>query len=113
MGSGDIGSNGSVHYTLRHNDTPNTPAHFKDADPIAPGEIGRGSNGVKNHPGYFAVRMRFPDVAAATNALNAAITTAGPVVGGGGIYVTCLVPVVTPTRTDPALNPFYEINIDW
>ena len=113
MGSGDIGSNGSVHYTLSHNDTPATPAHFKDVDPIPPGQIGRGSNGTKNHPGFFAVRMRFPNVTAATNALNAAIAGAGTVPGGGEIYVTCLVPVVTPTRTNPDQNPYYEINIDW
>ena len=113
MGSGDIGSNGSVHYTITHNDTPATPAHFKDADPIAAGQIGRGSNGGKNHPGFFSVRMRFPDVAAATTALNAAVAAAATLPGAGGIYVTCLVPVVTPIRTDPAQNPYSEIKIDW
>jgi len=113
MGSGDIGSNGSVHYSISHNDSPGAPGHYKDYDPIPSGDIGRGSNGGKNHPGTFAVRMRFPDVASATNALNAAIATASTVPNGNGIYVTCLVPVVAPPRTDPALNPFYEINVDW
>src|SRR5215216_4605883 len=113
MGSGDIGSNGSVHYSFNHNDSPGNPAHVKDADPIPFGQIGRGSNGGKNHVGFFAVRMRFPDTAAARNALNAAIATAGPAAGGAGVYVTCLVPVVTPSRTDPGLNPYNEVKIDW
>lgn len=114
MGSGAFGTNGSVHYTITHDDTPGSKPNYKDADPIPPDAVGRGSGGTpKGHPGYLAVRMRFPNDAAARNALAAAAASIGAVPGGGGIYVTCLVPAVTPTRQNPDADPFYEVRVDW
>jgi hypothetical protein len=114
MGSGDIGTNGSVHYTITHDDASSGKPIYKDHDPIRYDQIGRGTGGTpKDHPGYLAVRMRFPDAAAARIALDAAVASAGAVPGGNGVYVTCLVPAVTPQRMDPEADPFYEVRVDW
>jgi hypothetical protein len=114
MGSGEIGSNGSVHYTFKHDDSPGGPAHYKDYDPIPYDRIGRGTGGQpKIHPASFAVRMRFKDAVEAGNALKAAAGTMASVPGGGGIYVTCFVPAVAPPRPTPDADPFFEIKIDW
>jgi hypothetical protein len=113
MGNGEFGSNGSVHYSIRDDDSPAAPPKYTERDPIPYDQIGRGTGGGKGHPGFLAVRMRFPDAAAARSALTAAIATIGSVTGGNGIYATCMVPVVTPVRPNADADPFNEVKVDW
>src|SRR5258706_9135956 len=105
MGNGEFGSNGSVHYTIKDDDSPAAPPKYTERDPIPYDQIGRGSGGAKAHPGFLAVRMRFPDANAARNALTSAAATVGTVTGGGAVFVACMAPAAPPIRPDPGATP--------
>jgi hypothetical protein len=97
MGSGDFGSNGSVHWNVRH--TGPGAGQSSGKDPIPFTQIGNGGG----HGGSFRVRMRFASVAAAQTALSNAQ------VNGQGV-VTLLVPKEEPQRSQPGAP---EIEVDW
>jgi hypothetical protein len=113
MGSGEIGSNGSVHQFVRYDDGGGGPAQHS-VDPIQYNRIGLGTGGPgKNHQGAFAVRMRFKTKGEAEAALEAAKTTITGLPGAGGVYATCMVPVVNPKRQNEDDDPFLEVRVDW
>ena len=97
MGSGDFGSNGSVHWNIRH--TGPGAGQFNGNDPIPYDQIGNGGG----HARSFRLRLRFPDESAAKTALsNAQVTPQG--------VVTLLVPKIEPMRPNPGQA---EIEVDW
>ena len=104
MGSGDFGSNGSVHWNVRH--TPSNSGQvpgpvYGNRDPIPFDDIGR----TAGHLDSFRLTLKFPDEGIARAALTAALASVQP-----NGYATLDVPKVQPKRSSP-VPP--EISIDW
>ena len=96
MGSGDFGSNGSVHWNVRHTGSGQP---VRSVDPVPYDDIGNEGG----HRDFFRVTLKFEDGAAARTALDKAKIT------GNGI-ATILVPKIVPQRTSP-VPP--EVSVDW
>ena len=95
MGSGDFGSDGSVHWNVRHTGS-GQPVH--SVDPVPYADIGNEGG----HGGFFRVILRFESETAARSALGNAQFA------GNGI-ATILVPKM-PERNNP-VPP--EVKVDW
>ena len=126
MGTGQVGSDGSVHWVVAYDDVSHAPISG-GADPLAHGNIGHGGNGPdKGHGGTFRLSLRFDSAQAAANALGNALRAlpgigvadlnralAGVAAGGAGFVATLDVPVTLPRRANPMSNLPWEIVIDW
>jgi hypothetical protein len=98
MGSGDFGSNGSVHWHIQHTAGGGGGA---GNDPVDYDDIGESGG----HKKFFRVRLKFPDEASAKAALANANTKVTP----QGV-VTIDVPKTEPKRQTP--NP-PEVSVRW
>jgi hypothetical protein len=119
MGSGDIGSNGSVHWMISYTDVVGAPPDHKDWDdskrhpggpPDARPEIGAGKAG----PGLLRVTLRFNSPVEATRVLTdalAALKAAPP----NTTNVTLDVPIrgYRPQAPNAANRNDWEIGVDW
>jgi hypothetical protein len=133
MGNGEVIGNGSVHWTIQHDDKPggkrlkaraegnvdhdvlgddevNVYDGARGCDPIAADAVG----GAKGHRGKFRVTLRFKTRVEAEAAVKQATQIANA--PGGGFEILLDVPVHTPHRTkDDAKNrrPPAEVRVDW
>lgn len=125
MGSGEVSGNGSVYWTIDHEEsvdlrvsdnnssrppkTGETNVHTKrkaqGRDAIQVGDVGR----KKGHTGKFRVKLRFESNAAAQDAVRGASPFFDSAAGMWTIVVD--VPVVP--RQDPDDGPPSEVRIDW
>ena len=119
MGSGDIGTNGSVHWQINYTDTVGVPDH-KDLDdtkkhPGKPGAdprppIGDGKAG----SGLLRVTLRFNNPAEARKILGDALAS---LQGGPANIraVTIDLPIrgFRPNAPNPANRDEWEIGVDW
>ena len=114
MGSGQVGSNNSVHYAFVHDDISNVPV-VKGRDPINYDNIGMGSNNGKNHPGEFLVRLRYDRfiVAQAQLQPEPARIQALALGPNAQVFVNLRVPTTFPGRQNENQNLPLEIQIDW
>jgi hypothetical protein len=118
MGSGDFGSNGSVHWRVKYSDVVGNPPDHLDYDNTKkhPGQPFNSTDarpmiGSNGHPGKFRIRARYPNHGLAQAALNAAQA-------GFGATDTVI-------ELDVDLRPFaqvsngpgnpddWEINVEW
>jgi hypothetical protein len=100
MGSGDIGSNGSVHFREVFDDAKPQEVNVYTLDPIDPNLIGTGSNGQKKHKGSFKVLLRFADFPSAEAALAEARRELE--------QQRDRVPVIVPVLVPAVANPHFE-----
>ena len=98
MGSGEFGSNGSVHWRVVHTADQTNAGFVHGRDPNT-------SGGPVNTSGMFRVKLRFPTDDAAREALKNAAAGAK----GGFVYV--LVPAIK--RQNENQDPPWEIHVDW
>ena len=126
MGYGEFVGNGSVHWTLAHEDETGTtiqlsPKHgrgshpktahdlhidraCKGCDPIGLKDVGRR----KGHAGKYRVRLRFERMEDAKEAA----ARVQQIVNEDGMYVL-VIDVPTVPREDPDEGPAAEIRVDW
>ena len=96
MGGGDFGSDGSVHWSVRHT---GGGGPFSGIDPVSHGNIGNASG----HAGTFLVRLKFANDTVAREAVGAAKYP-------GNGFVTIEIPKIDPQRDNP-IPP--EVSVDW
>lgn len=125
MGDGEFSGNGSVYWSIDHEDgadlkvktnDPNRPpkngttnVHTKTKangrDPIPIADVGK----KKGHPGRFRVKLRFESNAAAQGARNGATVSQDAATGAWTLALD--VPVIA--RNNPDDDPPSEIRVDW
>jgi hypothetical protein len=133
MGNGEVIGNGSVHWTIQHDDSPggkrlvaraegniehdvlgndevNVYDGARGCDPIPVANVGEG----KGHRGKFRVKLRFKVLKDAQDALGQALKSIG---NEAGLFVVEIdVPVYTPPRSKSDVRngrPPAEVRIDW
>jgi hypothetical protein len=116
MGSGEFGSNGSVHWRVNHKDTGN-PNH-NDVDNSKkhpannnPDKSVIGSGGKKNHPGAFRITARYATNAQAQEALAAAERKLAA--GGTELELDVQLRPYDDVKNSPGPSDFWEIRVDW
>jgi hypothetical protein len=120
MGSGGFGTNASMHWKVSHLDQ-DPQATSAGRDPISTDQIGRGSNGSKNHPGRLKVRLRFKGPTASTGGvtgvndwiddLQAQLAGYDRNLPSQDFVLTIQVPAIF--RNDPAQDQPWEVIVDW
>lgn len=114
MGSGGFGTNASMHWKVSHLDQDSKPTSL-GRDPIPPDQIGRGSNGSKNHPGRLKVSLRFKGPSTTVtpwiDALQTALETYNRGLPSQDFRVEVYVPAIT--RSDPDNDLPWEVMVDW
>jgi len=116
MGSGDIGSNGSVHWQINYTDTVGVPDH-KDLDdskkhPGKPGvdprpPIGDGKAG----SGLLRVTLRFNSPAEARKVIGDALTKLAA--NAKDVVIDLPIRGFRPNAPNPAIRDEWEIGVDW
>jgi hypothetical protein len=109
MGSGDFGSDGSVHWDIAATSAPSNGVDTLKKHPDRPGADPRPVIGAPPHPRSFQVTMRFTTIEAAQDALKGVGPTPAP---GGGFEVVVLVPV-RPYQTTAGPKNRWEVSVDW
>lgn len=132
MGYGEYSGNGSVHWSVVHEDSrgqvkklrgklkpnPSDPAlpspgsNEVNVDDAAEGhdDLRFGDIGVRQgHRGAFRIRLRFPTREAAVAAAEAAAK--GIEQSGGGYFLVIDVPAIN--RETPKVNPPAEVRVQW
>jgi|1185.fasta_scaffold597352_1 hypothetical protein len=104
MGSGDIGSNGSVHWKVTYDDNAISADHM-DYDEMDHKTIGLD----KGHPGKFRLTARFQSIEDAEQALGD-IAKRFKNTPSKEIYLDVN---VRPERPKPGPSHEWEIRIDW
>jgi hypothetical protein len=125
MGDGEFSGNGSVYWSIDHEDGADLKVKTNDSnrppkngttnvhtktkangrDPIPVADVGK----KKGHTGKFRVKLRFESEAAAQDALNRATPALDNTTGRWTLVVD--VPVVA--RNQPDDPPASEIRVDW
>ena len=105
MGSGEIGSNGSVHWKVTYDDNAISADHMDYDDAVVHGQIGKS----KNHAGTFRVTARFNNETEARQALKdlQARFAKNP---GNIIYLDV---DLRPKKKKPGPSHEWELRIDW
>jgi hypothetical protein len=124
MGGGEFIGNGSVYWSVDHEDGADLKVKMNDSnrppkngstnvhtkkkangrDPIPVGDVGK----KKGHPGNFRVTLRFPSERAAQAAASGAKPSGNDAVGWTLVFD---VPVIG--RDDPDDSPASEVRVDW
>ena len=115
MGDGEFGSNGSLHWKVKYDDSSPNADHV-DYDDLrtvtGPAVLGKGSDNSKDHRDFLRVRLRFTDDTEAKSRLEAGLKEGGRIPGVNGFYVFVDVPAVQ-GRVRPEDDPFWEVKVDW
>ena len=99
MGSGEFGSNGSVHWKVVHTADQRNGGFVHGKDP------NKGSSGQVNTEGMFRLKLRFPSDDVARKALDKAASGSS----NGIVYVM----VPAPRRDKETDDLPWEIKIEW
>jgi hypothetical protein len=102
MGSGEFGSNGSVHWKIVHTADEAHQGFVRGRDPSIPGNM----KGLHVVPKFFTLRLRFPTERAARLALEEALKS----VDRDG-HALVRVPAIS--RDQPDENLPWEIKVEW
>ena len=109
MGSGDFGSNGSVHWRINYKE--NGPADHVDFDDKKHDQIGLGKGAGKDHEGTFRVTARYRTHDQAADALEAAKKRLGAT--GTVVELDVDVRPFASVETDPGDPQTWEVKVDW
>jgi hypothetical protein len=107
MGSGDFGSNGSVHWGVSGGTAPGNGVDREKRHPRG-GPNGRPVIGAPNHPETFRVTLRYSNPGDAQAAVTALTKTFSP-----GTTVLVLDVPVRPYVGVPGQTNTWEVSVDW
>lgn len=118
MGSGDFGSDGSVHWNVKYSDASADPPKYVEHDdtkkhPDKPGNdprppIGDGKAG----SGLFRVTIRCKDAAEAEKLLNDAIARR-QLASSSDVVIDFPIKAYRPNFPNPKNRNEWEISVDW